>query len=80
MLQCQAMVLIHVSMPDRHELRAGGSPRSRGTSLSTRCDLMDHWTNKARYEQQCIDAGVAPSKLDGRTWRAKTVKAEEEQE
>ena len=80
-LQCQAMVLIHVSRRTDMNFARRRIAEVAGDKFVNKVHfLMDHRTNKARYEQQCIDAGVAPPSAGRPVAAAKAVKAEEEQE
>ena len=58
-LECKHLVLIHVSRRTNLMVARQEIERLVGPEKAQRVHfLMDHRTNKARYERQCIDAGV----------------------
>ncbi len=58
-LECQNIVLIHVSRRTDMLYARTRITQVSGEKLASKVlFLMDHKTNKLRYEQQCIDAGV----------------------
>lgn len=60
-LQCHTMILMHVSRRTDMLFARKRIAQVAGEKFANKVHfLMDHRTNKARYEQQCIDAGVTP--------------------
>jgi ribonuclease Z len=58
-LQCQAMVVIHVSRRTDMAYARKRIAQVAGEKLMSKVHfLMDYRANRARYEQQCLDAGV----------------------